>query len=82
MASFIERGTCDCVIDALMMSVIIGVSISMHWVNTHEGRGSRAHVFVVFFSISDTSFTPHVRNSSNVFLYNTDSVRLILVADR
>ena len=62
MASFIERGTCDCVIEALMMSVIIWVSISMHWVNTHEGRGSRAHVFFVFFSISDTSFTPTIFN--------------------
>ena len=45
MASFIERGTCDCVIDALMMTVIIGVSISMHWVNTHGTRGSRANSY-------------------------------------
>ena len=33
------------------------------------------------FSISDTSIIPHVRNSSNVFLYNTDFVIVILVAD-
>ena len=40
--TMVERCTCHCVIDALMISIIIGVNISMHWVNTHEGRGSRA----------------------------------------
>ena len=41
------------------------------------------HMFsLYFFSIRDTSFTPHVRNSSNVVLYNTDSVIVIFVADR
>ena len=30
MAAFIEIGTCACVIDALIISVIIGVSTSMH----------------------------------------------------
>ena len=49
MLSFIERGTCACDIDALIISVIMGVSISMHWVNTHESRGSREHVFFFFF---------------------------------
>ena len=78
MAAFIERGTYACVIDALIISVTIGVSTFMHWVNTHEGRGSRAHVFFVSFSICDTLFISHVRNPSNVSLYNTDSVIVIL----
>ena len=41
----------------LIMSVIIGVSISMHWVNTHEGRGSRVHVFLVKYYNYDTLIT-------------------------
>ena len=75
MLSFIERGTCACDIDALIKSVIMGVSISMHWGNTHESRGSREHVFFVFFNMCNPSFTTHVRNPSNVFLYYTDSVK-------
>ena len=78
MDAFIERGTCSCVIDVLIISVTIGVSTSIHWVNTHEGRGSRTHVFFVSFSMCDTSFISHVRNPSNVSLYNTDSVIVIL----
>ena len=48
MAAFIEIGTCACVIHALIISVMIGVSTSVHWVNTHEGSGSRAHVYSIF----------------------------------
>ena len=72
-------GTCVCVIYALIISVTLWVSASIHWVNTHEGRGSRTHVFFVSFSICDTSFISHVQNPSNVSLYNTDSVIVILV---
>ena len=78
MAAFIERGTCSCVIDSLIISVSIGVSTSMHLVNIHECRRSRAHVF--FSVICDTSFTSHVRHPSNVSLYNTDSV-IVMLAD-
>ena len=80
MAAFIERGTCACVIDALIISLTIGVSTSIHLVNTHDGKGSRTHVFLVSFSIilCDSSFISHVRNPSNVSLYNTDSVIVIL----
>ena len=53
MAAFIERGTCSCVIDALIISVTIEVSTSIHWGNTHEGRGSRTHVF--FVSVSNNN---------------------------
>ena len=78
MTACIERGTCACIIDATIISVTIGASTSIHWVNTHEGRGSRIHVFIVSFSMCDTLFISHVRNPSNVSLYNTSSVIVIL----